>query len=94
MPDVPPELVEAFRRLGVWRPECWASSQVNEGIPQLARASLLYWLWDGIVSQRDTRGSMRVAGGTVTVFSFESIIRGYVSLHRAWRCGRHSTVMT
>src|SRR5437868_1992271 len=54
MAEVPTELVEAFRRLGVRRPESWASSQVNEGIPQLARASLLYWLWDGIVGQRDT----------------------------------------
>jgi hypothetical protein len=39
MLDVPPELVESFRRLGVNRPESWASSQIHEGIPQLARAS-------------------------------------------------------
>jgi hypothetical protein len=45
--------VEAFRRLGVRQPERWAHSQITHGIPQLARASLLYWLWDEVVSQRD-----------------------------------------
>ena len=53
MGDVPAELVEAFRRLGVPRPESWASSQVREGIPQLARASLLYWFWSGMVGRHD-----------------------------------------
>jgi hypothetical protein len=52
MSDVPAELVEAFRRLGVRSPEAWASSQVREGI-QLARASLLYWFWSGMVGRHD-----------------------------------------
>jgi hypothetical protein len=39
--EVPHDLVEKFRSLGVNDPEGWAGSQVREGIPQLTRATIL-----------------------------------------------------
>jgi hypothetical protein len=51
--DMPPELVEAFRRLGVRNPEGWARSQTREGINQMGRACLLYWLFYYLVGQHD-----------------------------------------
>lgn len=57
MPDVPPELIEAFRRLGVARPESWARSEVREGINQLSRARLLYWLSSKVVQTDDGHDS-------------------------------------
>jgi len=48
MEEVPPDLIEEFRRLGLERPESWARSQVREGINQLSRARLLYWLFSNI----------------------------------------------
>jgi hypothetical protein len=50
MADERETLIEEFRKLGVARPESWASSQIREGIPQLGRARLLYKLWRGVVS--------------------------------------------
>jgi hypothetical protein len=50
----PSKLVAQFRRLGVPNPESWAHSQEQEGIPQLARARLLYLLWTLVRSPRDT----------------------------------------
>jgi hypothetical protein len=49
LPDVPPELVEAFRRLGLARAESWARSETREGINQLSRAKLLYWLFSNVI---------------------------------------------
>jgi hypothetical protein len=46
-------LTEEFRKLGLERPESWASSQLNEGIPQLQRARVLYSLWTSIISSDD-----------------------------------------
>ena len=60
MPDVPPELVEAFRRLGVARPESWARSEVREGINQLSRARLLYWLSSNL-TQTENGNDLSVA---------------------------------
>ena len=40
------ELTELFRKLGVSNPESWASSQVNEGIPQLGRYLVIRAMWD------------------------------------------------
>ena len=53
MPDIPPDLVEAFRRLGLSRAESWARSEVREGINQLSRARLLYWLFSNITETED-----------------------------------------
>lgn len=39
-------LAALFRKLGADDPEAWARSQVNEGIPQLARFVLLRSMWD------------------------------------------------
>lgn len=60
MSDVPPELVEAFRRLGLKRAESWARSQVREGFNQLSRAKLLYWLFSN-VTQTDNGNDLSVA---------------------------------
>lgn len=35
------DLIDAFKALGVSQPEAWATSEINESIPQLARATLL-----------------------------------------------------
>ncbi|TLD70640.1 hypothetical protein FEM03_09990 [Phragmitibacter flavus] len=40
------ELTEIFRRLGVSNPASWASSQINEGIPQLGRFLVIRAMWD------------------------------------------------
>jgi hypothetical protein len=41
------QLVETFRGLGAEEPEAWALSEVEDGIPQLARFILLRRLWRG-----------------------------------------------
>jgi hypothetical protein len=46
-------LTALFRRLGAPDPSGWASSQVNEGIPQLARFLFLRQAWRHIVSKDD-----------------------------------------
>ena len=48
------ELTELFRRLGVSEPETWARSQLNEGIPQLARFLFLRQAWREIIDEEDT----------------------------------------
>ena len=40
-------LAETFRRLGAEEPEAWALSEVEDGIPQLARFVFLRRLWRG-----------------------------------------------
>ena len=40
-------LAETFRRLGAGDPEAWALSEVEDGIPQLARFIFLRRLWRG-----------------------------------------------
>ena|SRR5881394_1040480 len=47
------ELTALFRRLGAPDPEGWALSQINEGIPQLARYVFLRQAWRNIVSEDD-----------------------------------------
>jgi hypothetical protein len=44
------ELADIFRQLGADDPDAWASSEVNEGIPQLARFLFQKGAWDRIVS--------------------------------------------
>lgn len=50
MDDELERLTELFRKLGADDPESWAYSQVNEGIPQLARFLFLRQAWRQIVS--------------------------------------------
>lgn len=48
-------LAATFRKLGVRDPESWARSQVEEGIPQLARYLFLRQAWRNIVKEGDSR---------------------------------------
>lgn len=50
LPRTEKELAELFRKLGAQNPECWAASQVNEGIPQMQRYLWLREAWKRIVS--------------------------------------------
>jgi hypothetical protein len=46
-------LIELFDRLGAKNPEAWASSQLREGIPQLARFLFLRQAWSLVLSPSD-----------------------------------------
>ncbi|MHC5010500.1 MAG: hypothetical protein ACYTG6_06040 [Planctomycetota bacterium] len=48
------QLTALFRRLGADDPEAWARSQIEEGIPQLARYLFLRQAWRSVVSEDDT----------------------------------------
>lgn len=48
------ELTEVFRALGASRPESWAASQIDEGIPQLARFVFLKQAWERLLRDGDT----------------------------------------
>ena len=48
-------LTRLFAELGAPDPEGWARSQIDEGIPQLARYMFLRQAWRRIVSERDSR---------------------------------------
>jgi hypothetical protein len=48
------ELAALFRKLGARDPESWAKSQVDEGIPQLARFLFLRQAWRGVVQDGDS----------------------------------------
>jgi hypothetical protein len=61
------ELTELFTKLGAPNPECWASSQAEEGIPQLARFLFLRQAWRLIVREADTswlQDQMQVDAGS------------------------------
>jgi hypothetical protein len=47
------KLTELFRKLGAPEPERWARSQVQEGVPQLARFLFLRQAWKEIVGKHD-----------------------------------------
>ena len=47
------ELTEIFRKLGAQDPKEWAESEINEGIPQLARYIFLKGAWDGVVPDNE-----------------------------------------
>lgn len=47
------QLTELFRKYGAADPESWASSQINEGIPQLAIFCFAKAAWEGVVSESD-----------------------------------------
>jgi phosphoglycolate phosphatase-like HAD superfamily hydrolase len=48
------ELAATFRKLGAQDPEDWARSQVEEGLPQLARFLFLRQAWRQIVQEADS----------------------------------------
>jgi hypothetical protein len=45
------DLVATFRKLGARDPEGWAQSQLDDGIPQLARYLFLRQAWGKIVKE-------------------------------------------
>lgn len=47
------ELADLFRKLGASDPEGWARSQIEEGIPQLARYLFLRQAWRQVVTEDD-----------------------------------------
>ena len=47
------ELTELFRKLGARNPADWASSQLNENLPQLARFLFLRETWKLVVADND-----------------------------------------
>lgn len=48
-------LTALFRKLGAPDPEAWASSQINDGTPQLARYLFLRQAWRHVVAEDDSR---------------------------------------
>jgi hypothetical protein len=48
-------LAALFRKLGARDPEAWAKSQVEEGIPQLARFLFLRQAWRSVVAEDDPK---------------------------------------
>ena len=49
------KLAALFRKLGARDPESWAKSQVEEGIPQLARFLFLRQAWRSVVAEDDPK---------------------------------------
>ncbi len=47
------ELTEIFRKFGARAPEEWARSEMEEGIPQLARFLFLKGAWNSVVPDND-----------------------------------------
>jgi len=47
------QLARLFGQLGASEPESWAASQINEGIPQLARFLFLRQAWRGVVDENN-----------------------------------------
>lgn len=48
------ELTNIFKTLGADEPESWAESQIDEGIPQLARFLFLKGAWDNVVPDNES----------------------------------------
>ena len=48
-------LTKLFRELGATEPDQWARSQIDEGIPQLARYLFLRQAWRSVVREDDSR---------------------------------------
>ena len=55
VPKNTPELSELFAKLGAKNAESWASSQVNEGIPQLQRFLFLRQAWKNILAEDNVK---------------------------------------
>ncbi len=58
------ELTEVFRQFGARDPEGWARSQIEEGIPQLARFLFLKACWSSVNEDGDTTWIDRVLSNT------------------------------
>jgi len=54
------DLTDLFSSLGASDPESWAASEVNEGIPQLARYLFLKGAWEAVVDADDPTWIERV----------------------------------
>jgi hypothetical protein len=54
VPTTKDELTAIFRRFGARDPELWASSQADEGIPQLARFLFMRAAWEHIPREGDS----------------------------------------
>jgi hypothetical protein len=54
LPTSKDELTSLFQRFGAKEPELWATSQVDEGIPQLARFLFLKAAWEHIPREGDS----------------------------------------
>lgn len=48
------ELIDVFTRLGAKDPQSWAVSEIDEGIPQLARYLFLKGAWNAVVGDGDS----------------------------------------
>jgi len=48
------KLVALFKTLGAPEPEGWAASQIEEGIPQLARFLFLRQAWNTVVAEDES----------------------------------------
>ena len=53
IPDNLKELTALFAKYGAKAPECWARSQLDEGIPQLQRFLFLRQAWSQVVRNGD-----------------------------------------
>ena len=51
IPEKVPELAALFKKVGARDPQGWASSQVNEGIPQLHRFLFLRQAWSHVLPE-------------------------------------------
>jgi hypothetical protein len=60
------EILVALERLGAPEPESWAASEIDEGIPQLARFAFLKGAWQGVVDPEDTAWIDRLLSRTPT----------------------------
>ena len=47
------ELIEIFQKLGAQNPEEWATNEIEEDIPQLARFLFLKGAWKGVVPDNE-----------------------------------------
>jgi hypothetical protein len=54
LPTTKDELTSLFRRFGAKNPELWAASQVDQGIPQLARFLFMKAAWEHIPREGDS----------------------------------------
>jgi hypothetical protein len=73
----PAQLTEQFARLGAREPHSWASSQLEEGIPQLHRFVFLRQAWQAIVSRDNVQwiDSIQRAGTTEDAESRDALAR-------------------
>ena len=56
-------LTQTFSKLGVKNPEIWARSQVEDGIPQLARLVFLRQAWKLVLGEANTEWIDRLRSG-------------------------------